>query len=164
MQNAFIESFNGRLRDELLNETLFTSLAQVRVALGCWRPGYNGASRTRSSDGRRPSNLLPPSARDGIWRCATRKAPRQIPSQTPPERLNTTQGANSALDKTWGQRQQDAAMSHTAEFAGDRRKLTRTHGSLALAHLFGFMDIINSGSDPGYRIINLSKLIVWQLF
>ncbi|MEY9643807.1 transposase InsO family protein [Bradyrhizobium elkanii] len=30
MQNAFIESFNGRLRDELLNETLFTSLAQAR--------------------------------------------------------------------------------------------------------------------------------------
>jgi putative transposase len=32
MQNALIESFNGRLRDELLNETLFASLAQVRVA------------------------------------------------------------------------------------------------------------------------------------
>ncbi len=32
MQNAFIESFNGRLRDELLNETLFTSLTQARVA------------------------------------------------------------------------------------------------------------------------------------
>lgn len=31
---AFIERFNGRLRDELLNETLFTSLAQTRVALG----------------------------------------------------------------------------------------------------------------------------------
>lgn len=30
-QNAFIESFNGCLRDELLNETLFTSLAQARV-------------------------------------------------------------------------------------------------------------------------------------
>jgi hypothetical protein len=28
-QDAFIESFNGRLRDELLNETLFTSLPQV---------------------------------------------------------------------------------------------------------------------------------------
>ncbi|MBB4396674.1 transposase InsO family protein [Bradyrhizobium sp. ERR14] len=41
MQNAFIESFNGRLRDELLNETLFTSLAQVRMALGCWRADYN---------------------------------------------------------------------------------------------------------------------------
>jgi putative transposase len=43
MQNAFIESFNGRLRDELLNETLFTSLAQARVALGCWRLDYNGS-------------------------------------------------------------------------------------------------------------------------
>ena len=41
MQNAFIESFNGRLRDELLNETLFTSLAQVRITLGCWRADYN---------------------------------------------------------------------------------------------------------------------------
>ncbi|WP_416203010.1 IS3 family transposase [Bradyrhizobium yuanmingense] len=41
MQHGFIESFNGRLRDELLNETLFTSLAQTRVALGCWRADYN---------------------------------------------------------------------------------------------------------------------------
>ena len=40
-QNAFIESFNGRLRDELLNETLFTSLAQARVALEEWRRDYN---------------------------------------------------------------------------------------------------------------------------
>ena len=30
-QNAFIESFNGRLRDELLNETLFSSLAHARM-------------------------------------------------------------------------------------------------------------------------------------
>jgi len=43
MQNAFIESFNGRLRDELLNETLFTSLLQARVALRCWRADYNDA-------------------------------------------------------------------------------------------------------------------------
>ena len=44
MQNAFIESFNGRLRDELLNETLFASLAQARVVLGCWRADYNPVS------------------------------------------------------------------------------------------------------------------------
>jgi putative transposase len=43
MQNAFIESFNGRLRDELLNETLFTSLAQARVVLESWRTDYNGS-------------------------------------------------------------------------------------------------------------------------
>lgn len=40
-QNAFIESFNGRLRDEMLNETLFTSLAQARVELEQWRRDYN---------------------------------------------------------------------------------------------------------------------------
>lgn len=40
-QNAFIESFNGRLRDELLNETLFASLAHAREALAIWRDDYN---------------------------------------------------------------------------------------------------------------------------
>ena len=41
VQNAFIESFNGRLRDEFLNETLFTSLMQARLGLEEWRRDYN---------------------------------------------------------------------------------------------------------------------------
>ena len=45
VQNAFIESFNGRLRDEFLNETLFTSLAQARGALEEWRRDYKRASQ-----------------------------------------------------------------------------------------------------------------------
>ena len=40
-QNAFIESFNGRLRDECLNETLFRNLAHARAVLGAWRDDYN---------------------------------------------------------------------------------------------------------------------------
>jgi putative transposase len=36
-----IESFNGRLRDELLNETLFPSLHHARVTLAAWRTDYN---------------------------------------------------------------------------------------------------------------------------
>lgn len=40
-QNAFVESFNGRLRDECLNETLFTSLHQARAELALWRQDYN---------------------------------------------------------------------------------------------------------------------------
>lgn len=40
-QNAFIESFNGRLRDELLNEVLFTSLAHARAELAAWQNDYN---------------------------------------------------------------------------------------------------------------------------
>jgi putative transposase len=41
VQNAFVESFIGRLRDELLNETLFRSLAHARAALEAWRADYN---------------------------------------------------------------------------------------------------------------------------
>jgi putative transposase len=41
MQNAFAESFIGRLRDELLNETLFRSLSHARDALEIWRTDYN---------------------------------------------------------------------------------------------------------------------------
>jgi putative transposase len=41
IQNAFIESFNGRLRDELLNETLFPSLSHVRATVASWRADYN---------------------------------------------------------------------------------------------------------------------------
>jgi putative transposase len=41
VQNAFAESFIGRLRDELLNETLFRSLPHARAALDAWRSDYN---------------------------------------------------------------------------------------------------------------------------
>lgn len=41
VQNAFIESFNGKLRDEFLNETMFTSLGQARAELEEWRRDYN---------------------------------------------------------------------------------------------------------------------------
>jgi putative transposase len=44
-QNAFIESFNGRLRDELLNETLFVSIAHARIMLAAWLIDYNPASQ-----------------------------------------------------------------------------------------------------------------------
>ena len=41
MQNGFIESFNGKLRDEKLNDTLFSTLHQARVELSNWRNDYN---------------------------------------------------------------------------------------------------------------------------
>ena len=40
-QNPFAESFNGKLRDEFLNETVFSSLAGARVLLEDWRRDYN---------------------------------------------------------------------------------------------------------------------------
>ena len=41
MQNGYVESFNGKMRDELLNETLFFSLDQAREAVAEWVKDYN---------------------------------------------------------------------------------------------------------------------------
>ena len=40
-QNAFVESFNGRFRDECLNDTLFASLVDARIEISKWRNDYN---------------------------------------------------------------------------------------------------------------------------
>lgn len=41
VENGFIESFNGRLRDECLNVEVFFTLAEVREKLAQWRKDYN---------------------------------------------------------------------------------------------------------------------------
>ncbi len=43
MQNGFVESFNGRMRDELLNESLFLDLDHTRQLIGAWVTDYNTA-------------------------------------------------------------------------------------------------------------------------
>jgi putative transposase len=53
-QNTFVERFNGRVRDEFLNETLFISLSQARIELETWRRDCN-TERPHSSLG----NLTP---------------------------------------------------------------------------------------------------------
>jgi len=41
MQNGFVESFNGRMRDELLNETMFRNLAHARIVIAAWAADDN---------------------------------------------------------------------------------------------------------------------------
>ena len=53
MQNGFIESFNGKLRDECLNEQWFETLHQARTTIAAWRRDYN-EERPHSSLGRIP--------------------------------------------------------------------------------------------------------------
>ena len=55
-QNAYIEAFNARLRDECLNETVFTSLAQARAILASWKDDYN-FTRPHSGVGNLPPAL-----------------------------------------------------------------------------------------------------------
>jgi putative transposase len=54
VQNAFIESFNGRLRDECLNEHDFHSLFEAKRILAEWRERYNVARPHGSLDWRSP--------------------------------------------------------------------------------------------------------------
>ena len=53
MQNGYIESFNGRFRDECLNEHWFETLHQARKEIAAWRRDYNEV-RPHGSIGRIP--------------------------------------------------------------------------------------------------------------
>ncbi|ALT79940.1 transposase [Paucibacter sp. KCTC 42545] len=75
MQNGYIESFNGKFRDECLNEHWFQTLPQARSEIAIWRQDYNEV-RPHSSLGRIPpaefaqrhrtKNQAPPATRNEI--------------------------------------------------------------------------------------------------
>lgn len=71
-QNAFIESFNGKFRDECLNEHWFTSLAHARAQIAVWRRDYNE---------QRPHSTLgyqPPAEFAALWRQAPSTGERPL--------------------------------------------------------------------------------------
>ena len=61
-ENGYVESFNGKLRDELLNVELFDTMLEAKVLIERWRVRYNTV-RPHSSPGYRPpapEAVLPP--------------------------------------------------------------------------------------------------------
>ena len=92
-QNAFIESFNGRLRDELLNETLFTSLNHVREVLARWMEDYN-TTRPHSALGNLPpAHYAQRSAPDMQRDRALRQRGGYAPGPVAPPRHNASNKA-----------------------------------------------------------------------
>jgi len=83
-QNAFIESFNGRLRDELLNETLFSSLGHAREVMSLWKDDYNTVRPHSSLGNLTPAAYAdrgsPDTQRDGTPRYPEGSAPRPVAS------------------------------------------------------------------------------------
>jgi putative transposase len=83
-QNAFAESFFGRLRDECLNETLFTSLAHAREILSLWKDDYNTVRPHSGLDNLSPAAYAKASAsgtqRDGALRYIGGSAPHPVAS------------------------------------------------------------------------------------
>jgi putative transposase len=64
MENGYVESFNGRLRDECLNENWLCSLAEARATIEAWRQDYN-QSRPHSALGYRTPEEFAKSAAAG---------------------------------------------------------------------------------------------------
>ena len=68
-QNAYVESFNGRFRDECLNEHWFLSLAQTRQIVEAWRLDYNAV---------RPHSFLGNVSPTAFEQCTLDRAPSPI--------------------------------------------------------------------------------------
>jgi len=64
MQNGFVESFNGRLRDECLDEHLFRSFTHAREIIENWRCDYNLKRPHTSLDGLTPKEFATRSIKD----------------------------------------------------------------------------------------------------
>ncbi len=64
MQNGLVESFNGRLRDECLNEHLFTRYRQARQVIEEWRLDYNTIRPHSSLNGLTPREFTNRSLED----------------------------------------------------------------------------------------------------
>ena len=58
IENAFVESFNGRLRDECLNENWFMNLKHAREVIESWRKDYNESRPHGSLEGLSPKEYL----------------------------------------------------------------------------------------------------------
>ena len=65
-QNAFIESFNGKLRDECLNENLFSTLAEARTTLEIWKEDYNTQRPHSALENMTPNEFATKSAVDKL--------------------------------------------------------------------------------------------------
>lgn len=65
-QNAYVESFNGRLRDECLNETWFMNLAHAKAVIETWRREYNEERPKKALGGLTPAAYAMQLARKAV--------------------------------------------------------------------------------------------------
>jgi transposase InsO family protein len=70
-QNAYVESFNGRLRDECLNEHWFTSLTHAKAVIEDWRREYNEQRPKKSLGGLTPASYAKQMAQKALTMAGT---------------------------------------------------------------------------------------------
>jgi putative transposase len=155
VQNAFAESFIGRLRDELLNETLFRSLAHTRAVLDAWRADYN-TDRPHSRLGWMSPTGYAAARRSAALRSSDGSASQTPPS--PPRRASPTARLRSPLDKSWGQRHKHSRAKRTLQeiWMAETKK-----DALVVFDPFVEMRAISvTGVDPGVAVPNDARIRV----
>ena len=85
-ENGFVESFNARLRDELLNGEIFYSLAEARVIIENWRKHFNAVRPHGSLGYRAPAPEVFMSTLAGAWPAPRRASAPPAKHQLAPER------------------------------------------------------------------------------
>jgi len=86
VENGYIESFNGKLRDECLNVEVFFNLADARRKLYHWRRDYNHHRPHSALDDRTPAEFAATCAAEG---CVPKLASGHIPRQLSTSLLET---------------------------------------------------------------------------
>jgi putative transposase len=90
-QNAFVESFNGRFRDECLNEHWFVSLADAEEKIETWRVDYNQYRGRRVAGWKTPAEVAAAApTTEPEPRSSTRLSAAQIMKMEEPETQNRT--------------------------------------------------------------------------
>ena len=93
----FVESFNGRMREELLNETMFRNLAHARVVITAWATDYNTERPHSALDYQTPADYAR-TLTTAIARPATRdeSSARRAIAQPAPAGVNTNRAPVAA--------------------------------------------------------------------
>jgi putative transposase len=99
VQNAFIESFNGKFRDECLNQNWFVSLAEARQIIEAWRVDYNTARPHSSLGYRTPEEFA---AEVGGEKGCGKAAPRKTENRFSSPLGNPAKGAGFPLSHSPG--------------------------------------------------------------
>ena len=81
IENAFVESFNGKCRDECLNEHWFVSVADAKATIGAWRVDYNTVRPHSSLADRTPDQFARISA--GARRLTPARPAQEDEDRTP---------------------------------------------------------------------------------
>ena len=97
MQNGFVKSFKGRMRDELLNETMFQNLTHARIVITSWVTDYNTERPHSALDYQTPADyartlttaIARPAARD-------ESSARRAIAQPAPTGVNTNRAQVAA--------------------------------------------------------------------